>query len=194
MKNLETVILNKKNITDFAGERNLLLKKAKSEWVFFVDSDETVSPGLKKEIDERLSSQSADKFNGYYIYRKNFFLGENAGTDKILRLGRKNAGRWKRKVHEIWEIKGNIGQLRNPLVHNTAINLHDFINKINLYSTLHGEENLESGKKSNIIKIIFYPIFKFIQSIIIGRGFMMSMLQSFHSFLAWSKEWKLQNA
>jgi hypothetical protein len=120
-------------------------------------------------------------------------LGQYAGTDKIVRLGRKNAGKWERRVHETWKIKGNIGQLKNLLIHNTATNLRDFIDKINFYSTLHAEENRDSGKESNTFKIVFYPIYKFVQSLIIGRGFVMSMLQSFHSFLAWSKEWKLQN-
>ena len=190
---IEVITLNKPEITDFAKERNYLLQKSKAEWVFFVDSDEVVSKELKKEMDECLENQTINNFNGFYVKRKNYFLGQYAGTDKILRLGRRNAGKWKRRVHETWQVKGNIGQLENPLVHNTAKDLHEFINKIDFYSTLHAKENLENGNKSNIIKIIFYPVFKFIQSMFTGRGFVMSMLQSFHSFLSWSKEWKLQN-
>lgn len=192
--NIEVITLNKPGITDFAKERNNLLQKSKAEWVFFVDSDETVSKDLEKEIDDLLNSKFIGNYNGFYVYRKNYFLGQYSGTDKILRLGRKGTGSWRRRVHETWEIKGNIGQLTNPLLHNTAKNLHEFISKIDYYSTLHAEENLKNGKRSNIIKIIFFPVFKFIQSIILGRGFVMSMLQSFHSFLSWSKEWKLQNA
>jgi hypothetical protein len=190
MNNLEIVTLNQPGITDFAKERNSLLKKSKAEWVFFVDSDEKVSPALIKEVNQ-LTNELSNKYNGYYVFRKNYFLGKYNGMDKILRLGRRNAGMWERKVHETWKINGNIGILKNPLVHNTAKNLHEFINKINNYSTLHAEENLKSGKRSNIFKIIFYPMFKFVQSMIIGRGFVMSMLQSLHSYLAWSKEWKL---
>jgi hypothetical protein len=120
-------------------------------------------------------------------------LGKYIGEDKIIRLGRKNAGKWQRAVHEIWNIKGKVGTLKNPIIHNTAKDLHEYITKIDYYSTLHARENLESGKRSNIFKIVFFPIFKFIQSMTIGRGFVMSMLQSFHSFLSWSKAWKLQN-
>jgi hypothetical protein len=65
------------------------------------------------------------------------------------------------------------------------------VNKINFYSTLHAEENLADGKKSNLFKIVCYPPAKLIQSLLIGRGFVFSMLQSFHSYLAWSKEWQL---
>ncbi len=190
MKNIAFITLNKKNIRDFAKERNELLLGAKSNWVFFVDSDETISNNIREEV-ERVISNPRNKYNGFYIYRKDYFLGEYSGTDKILRLGKRNCGHWERKVHEVWAIKGSIGQLKNPLIHNTADNLHDFVAKINFYSTLHAEENLKEGKKSNIVKIIIFPVLKFIQSMIIGRGFVMSMLQSFHSFLSWSKEWTL---
>jgi len=192
--NIEVITLNKPGINDFAKERNSLLQKSKAEWVFFVDSDETVSKELKKEIDELLDSQNINNYNGFYVYRKNYFLGQYSGTDKILRIGRKGMGGWKRRVHETWEIRGNVGQLKNPLIHNTAHDLHEFISKVDYYSTLHAEENLKNGKRSSVLKIIFFPVFKFIQSMAIGRGFVMSMLQSFHSFLSWSKEWKLQNA
>jgi hypothetical protein len=191
--NMEVIRLNKKEISDFAKERNLLLKNSKEEWVFFVDTDEEITKKLKQEIEEKLDRTSSDTFNGFYVYRKNYFLGQYVGTDNILRLGRPNCGTWERRVHEVWKINGEIGQLNNPLIHTTAKDLYEFIGKIDNYSTLHAKENLDNGKSSNIFKIIFFPIFKFIQSLLIGRGFVMSMLQSFHSFLAWSKVWKLQN-
>jgi hypothetical protein len=189
----EIITLKKDTITDFAKERNLLLAKSKATWVFFVDSDETITEKLKREIVEWLNGSIANNYNGFYVYRRNYFLGQYVGTDKILRLGRRGKGQWQRRVHETWQIKGRVGVLKNPLIHLTAKNLYEFIGKIDNYSTLHAKENIESGKKSNIAKIIFYPMFKFIQSMAMGRGFVMSMLQSFHSFLAWSKVWRLQN-
>jgi hypothetical protein len=192
MNKLEIITLNKSGISDFAKERNLLLKKSKAKWVFFVDTDETASLELMEEV-RSLTSRSENKYNGYFVLRNNYFLGEFGGTDNIIRLGKRNSGWWQRRVHEEWKIKGSIGQLKNPLVHNTAKDLHEFINKINSYSTLHAQENLKSGKRSSIFRIIFFPPLKFVQSIVTGRGFIMSMLQSFHSFLSWSKEWTLQN-
>jgi len=186
--NFEIITLKKDNITDFASERNVLLTKTKSEWVLFLDSDETISEGLKKE----LKDLEADGRSGFYIFRKNFFLGQNVGTDKILRLARKNSGKWMRSVHETWDIKGKIGTLEYPIIHNSAKNLHEFIVKINFYTTLHAEQNLKNGKRSNFLKIIFYPPVKFFQSLLMGRGLVLSMLQSLHSFLSWSKEWNLQ--
>ncbi len=184
MNKIEVFTLRKKGITDFAKERNLLLGKAKSDWVFFVDSD------------ERISSRQfpvSSEFSGYRVKRKNYFLGQYIGTDKIIRLGKKDTGKWKRRVHEVWNIKGQVGDLKTPiLIHNTADNLSDYIKKINFYSTLHAEANREEGKKSSILKIIIYPKLKFLQTYLTSRHFVFSLMQSFHSFLAWSKLWILQ--
>lgn len=186
MNKYSIATLSKKNITDFAKERNELLEKAKTEWVLFLDSDEKMSKGLEGEILKRIQD---DGYVGYYLCRKNYFLGKYIGTDNILRLGRKDAGKWERRVHEIWKVNGEMGQFKKPIIHNSARNLHEFIDKINNYSTLHAEENLMSGKRSDLFKIIFYPPAKFFQSLIMGRGFVFSMLQSFHSFLSWSKQY-----
>lgn len=188
MKNFQTLILNKENITDFAKERNLLLEKAKSEWVFFLDTDETISEELKDEI-RKLDPKD---FNGFFIKRKIIFLGKHVGEDKALRLGKKNSGKWERKVHETWKIKGKTKTLSNYLIHDTAGDLHSYIKKMNKYSGLHAEENLHEEKRSSLFKIIFYPKAKFLQNIFQGRGFAFSMLQSFHSFLGWVKQWELQ--
>lgn len=188
MKNFQTLTLSEKNITDFAEARNRLLKSAKNDWVFFVDTDEVVTKKLIKEI---VDLEPKD-FDGYYIRRKIIFMGREIGEDKVLRLGKKNAGRWERKVHETWNIRGKVGTLNNYIIHNTAGNIQSYIEKMNKYSEIHAGENMREGKRSTLFKIIFYPKGKFIQNIFTGRGFVFSMLQSFHSFLGWSKLWELQ--
>lgn len=186
----EIITLKKNNITDFAEARNKLLIKAKSNWVLFLDTDEKLSKNLAKEI----SNLNPSGCNGFFIKRKILFLGKHIGEDKVLRLGEKDAGKWRRKVHETWEIKGKVGALNNYIIHNTACNLHQYLEKINKYSSIHASENLKEGKRSDLFKIIFYPKMKFLQNLLAGRGFVFSMLQSFHSFLGWSKLWFLQKA
>jgi len=181
---LTVLSLNNKNITDFASERNDLLEKSKSVWVLFLDSDERLYSPIKN---------ISDKYNGYFLKRKNYFLGQYVGTDKIVRLGKKNAGRWYRAVHETWKINGNIGILPNIIIHNTADNLRDYINKINIYSGLHAKENLKENKKSNLLKIIFFPPIKFVFVLIKSKNIVFSILQAFHSFLAWSELWLIQS-
>ncbi len=188
MNKVEVITLSKKNIQNFAKERNILLSKAKSDWVFFVDSDEQVGKKLWQEINKL----DFKDYDGFYILRKNYFCGDFVGQDKILRLGKKNAGKWVRRVHETWQIKGKVGELKNPLIHNTAENLSDYIRKINFYSTLHAEANREEGKTSSLLKIIIYPKMKFLVTFFKSRHFVFSLMQAFHSYLAWSKLWILQ--
>ncbi len=183
---LSILILNKPNITDFASVRNDLLAKSKSDWNLFLDSD------------ERIKSEEI-KINNYYdcylFKRKNYFLGQYVGTDKIIRLIKKGTGKFVREVHEVWLPKtshpaGVISD--NYIIHNTADNLADYIKKINYYSDLHAKANLKEGKKSNLSKIIFFPIAKFIVTLIKSKHLVFSIMQSLHSFLAWTKLYFLQ--
>jgi len=192
MKNhFQIITLNKKGITDFAKERNRLLDEAKSEWVFFVDSDETISNFPASPAGRQLPI--SNEFSGYQFIRKNYFLGQYVGEDEIIRLGKKNSGKWIRRVHEVWDIKGKIGKLNNPIIHNTADNLNGYISKINLYSDLHAKANMEEGKKATLFKIIFYPPLKFIVTLVKSKNIVFSIMQSLHSFLSWSKQWLFQN-
>lgn len=189
MNNLEIITLKKKNITDFAKERNLLLKKSDADWILFIDSDEVVTPALLNEINDAINNKKG--ISGFYIRRKIFFLGECIGTDRVLRLAKKKVGKWKRRVHETWVINGKIGTINNYIVHNTGDNLYKYIAKMNAYSSLHAIETKKEGKDTNLFKIIFYPKFKFIQNVLSGRGIVFSIMQSFHSFLSWSKQWEM---
>lgn len=180
---LSILKLHKPNITDFAKERNSMLKNAKTDWVLFLDSDEKLSSPIKN---------ISDNYDGYFLRRKNYFLGQYVGTDKIVRLGRSRFKTWKRSVHETWDIK-NVGTLDNYIIHNTADNLTDYLKKINTYSDLHAQANLEEGKRSTVFKIIFFPVVKFILTLLKSKHVVFSIMQSLHSYLAWTKLYFLQH-
>lgn len=182
----EIITLKKDGITDFAAERNRLLAKARKEWVLFLDSDERVIGG---------QWPVAGNFVAYCLRRKNYFLGKYVGSEWLVRLGRKSAGKWVRRVHETWDIKSHpAGVIRNLyIIHDTANNLKDYIGKINYYSGLHALANKEEGKRSNLFKIIFYPVGKFIVTLIKSKHVVFSIMQAFHSYLSWSKLYFLQS-
>lgn len=181
---------------DFASQRNFALKKAKNEWVLFIDADERVSKILANEIENAIEDK---KYDGYYLKRADYLWGKKikhgeTGTIKLLRLGRKNAGKWKRKVHEKWEIVGKTSQLKNPIIHHPHKDLSEFIKHIDYFFSIHAESNLKEGKKPTVIKIILMPIAHFARNYILRlgfldgiEGFIIAFLMSFHSFLAWSK-------
>ncbi len=183
--NISIITLKGKGIADFSKERNKTLQGVGGEWVLFLDSDEIMSPELKEEI-KNLSPDSG--INGYYIKRKGIV------EEKLLRLARKDSGRWERLVHEVWRVKGKVGYLKHPIIHLDEISIFKMVKKTNFYSTLHAKANKLEGKKSNMCKIMFFPLAKFFQTYFVKkaykkgtRGFVFSIIQSFQSFLSWTK-------
>ena len=204
IKNEKVKIFQRKLNGDFAGQRNFGLEKTKGEWVLFVDADEEVSRELREEIIEILK-QVQDDMSGFYINREDYFLGRwlkygETGDIKFLRLARKVGGVWKEKIHEVWEVTGKIGELKNPIQHFPHETVSEFLKEVNIYTDLVAQYWNEEGKKIGYREIVLYPIGKFIHNYIIrlgfldgGEGFIMAAMMSFHSFLARGKYWLLRH-
>ncbi len=196
MKNLTVITLNQSNITDFASARNLELAKAKTKWVLFLDSDETMSHELEKEIE---SAIQADQFDAYLIPRLDTFLGRELrhgepGHTRLIRLAKADFGRWVRPVHEVWQGRGRVGHLKAPILHHSHTTIASFLDKINNYSSLDAKYRYQSGVHSNLFKIGIYPFAKFVWNYIFLLGFLdgvpgiiMAIMMSFHSYLTWTK-------
>lgn len=199
-QSLKATIYEKKLNNDFSESRNFGLSKAKYDWVLFIDSDETVSPQLQEEIKKAITAQ---EYDGYKIPRVDIFDSKilqhgETGNMKFLRLGKKSKGKWKRTVHETWDIEGKIGELSKPILHSPHPTVKEFLSEINTYSTLHAEELKKEGKKANVFTIVAYPTGKFIQNYIFKLGFLdgtagfiVATMMSFHSFLSQGKLWQL---
>ena len=202
MNNLTIITLNQPNITDFAAARNIELAKVKTPWVLFLDSDETLPPELEREIKTAIKS---DQYHAYYLHRIDTFLGRElkhgeTASAKFIRLARKDFGKWVRPVHEVWEGKGRVGELKSPLLHPGHPTVASFLNKINTYSTLEADYRFRQGFKSSLFKIWFYPLAKFKWNYLFKLGFLdgapgliMALMMSFHSYLTWTKLYLLQN-
>ncbi len=195
-------VFRRKLDNDFAAQRNFGLGKAGKDWVFFIDADERVSPELKAEI-LRLDEE---KYQGFFFSRQDVLWGKTlkhgeTAKVRLLRLARRNDGKWERRVHEEWQVKGKTMLLKNPLMHYPHQTLDEFIDDINRFSSLHAEANYLEAKRSTLAKIILWPLGKFVYNYIIllglldgTRGFVIAMLMSLHSFLAWGKLWKISRS
>lgn len=187
---------------DFAAQRNFGLEKARGEWVLFVDADERVTSSLREEIIQYTNNPIYKYSNGYvgfYVKRRDFMWARElkhgeVGSIKLLRLAKKSAGRWRRRVHEVWEVKGRVGTLKNPLLHYPHQSLRGFARDVGRMSTLHARAHMEQGVRSNPVKIIFWPPAKFFYNWVLRLGFLdgtpgflVAAVMSFHSFLSWSK-------
>lgn len=175
---------------DFAKARNLGLKAATKDWVLFVDSDERISPALANEISQAIQ---ASEHAGYRLPRQDKFFGkvlshgENA-SNRFLRLARRQAGKWTRPVHEVWQVSGQIGELVNPLIHDLGSDLDRFIDKINHYSHIEAKLRQSEGQSWSMWQTLVYPSGKFLHNYFVRLGFLdgfpgliMASMMSLHS-------------
>jgi len=203
VQNKLTIKIYKRHLNnDFAGQRNFALRQAQGKWILFIDADERVSPKLAAEIQYQVSNI---RYQGFFLKRQDYFGGRwlkhgETSRVKLLRLAKKRAGKWQRKVHEVWKIKGKTGELNNPIIHYPHQTISEFLNHLNFHSSLHAEALLAEKGKTTLLKTIFYPIAKFIQNYFFRLGFLdgvpgliTALMMSFHSFLARAKlyqQWK----
>jgi glycosyltransferase involved in cell wall biosynthesis len=187
----------------FAKQREFALSKVSNNWVFPLDADERCSQELKDEILSIIKSENI--FSGYRIPRKSFFLnkwikygGWYPGYQTRLFLKDK-AVVTDRLVHEGYEVKGELGFLKNDILHYTVTSITDYMSKVNHYSSLQAVEK-SNKKKIEITDILFRPIASYIQQFILKRGFldgihglMVTNFDVITNMLTYMKAWEIQH-
>ncbi|CBN56163.1 MULTISPECIES: glycosyltransferase family 2 protein [Kamptonema] len=120
----------------------------RNEWVLIVDCDERIPPELWEEIAEVIQDPN---FDGYYLNRKVLFLDtwiRHGGKypDWNLRLFKHKKGRYENlgteavpntgdnEVHEHVILAGQVGYLKNDMLHEDFRNLFHWIERHNRYS------------------------------------------------------------
>ncbi len=185
----------------YARQKQMAVDLARKEWILILDADERVSPELRTEIIQKTCE--SHKFSGFYIPRKNFFLGmwiKHSGwwPDNTLRLFRKKAGHIQpRAVHEKVIVDGPTGILKGHLVHYTYRTIDSYLKKMENYSTLAASEMVKDASPSRI-SMVTNPVFTFIKMYFLRRGFMdgwrgfiLASGYSFYTFLKYAKAWEM---
>src|SRR3954465_1403306 len=122
----------------FGRQFNHALSLAQGEWVFSIDADERVSPGLAKELQQAMTDGAA---GGYEVPRLSTFCGRemrHSGwyPDYVLRLWRRGRARFSDDlVHERVVCSGTVGRLREPLTHHPVARIEDALARMDRYST-----------------------------------------------------------
>lgn len=159
---------------------NIGFEAANGDWILLVAPDERVTEELQKEILSTINSPDAK--NGYYIPRKNYFLGKwlkHGGhyPDWQLRLFRRGKGRFPEKsVHESLAVEGEIGFLKNPLTHYSYLSLEELLRKIDLYARGDFKYLKEKGWKVQPTNYFWFfilrPFLVFCQKYFLKLGFL----------------------
>lgn len=140
----------KEILGSFSEWRNEGAKRAKHNWLFYVDTDEEVTNELRTEIKTTISNLQFTN-SAYAIPRKNTLLGHTMHwggwyPDYVLRLIRKDKLKgWFGELHEQPLIDGKVGHLKKPLLHNSHRSLHDMVDKTNKWSEIEAKLLFESN-------------------------------------------------
>lgn len=172
-------IIHSDNLPNFHINKNKAIDAASSAWILQLDADEVVSKQLAEEIKKVIALK--DKFNGYWIPRKNFFLGKfltkgGQYPDYTLRLYRKGKGILPaRDVHEQAVVEGKTGYLKNDLLHLRDKNFSIYVKRFNKYTDLLSEQISQDGVKVGLLSFISYifikPFLWFIKAYFRHRGY-----------------------
>jgi len=186
----------------YAKQKQSAVDLAVSPWVFILDADERFTPELKAEV---ISAIRENSHVGFYVPRKNFFMGKwirHGGwrPDYTLRLFRKNAGHVDyREVHEKVVVNGSVSYLKNPLVHYTYNSVSDYLKRMDIYSTLAAKELKKNGVAPNVMDFLIRPPVTFIKMFFFRFGFLdgrfglvLAVLYSYYTFLKYAKTWELK--
>ncbi|HDP70494.1 MAG TPA: glycosyltransferase family 2 protein [Actinobacteria bacterium] len=187
---------------NFSAQRNFGITKATGDWILFVDADERVTPELKEEITNIITSNNHE-FTGYFIPRKNILFNKwikysGWNNDKQLRFFMRGRGKWAGIVHEKVEVDGKVGQLTGFLVHNIDTRICDFVSKLNSYTNLEAQKLKEAKKPYKLRNLILQPPYVFFKCYFkhLGykdgiQGLLLSSLMGIYWFLVYAKLWEL---
>jgi glycosyltransferase involved in cell wall biosynthesis len=160
-------------IGGFGKAHNEAAARASNEWILSVDSDEVLSPGLAEE----LLSMRLDPHSVYSIERENYFNGKHlrccAGwyPDWVIRLyNRKSTSFSNDIVHEKVVSEGfKVVQLKHPLKHVPYRSIADFLDKMQIYSSLFALQ-YKGLKRPSFMHAVFHGLGAFIKSYFLKRG------------------------
>lgn len=187
----------------FADWRNGGAKRARGDWLLYVDTDEEITSGLRKIIREVVSS---NEFAAYAIPRRNIVFGKEMRhcglwPDYVLRLIKKDKLKgWVGDLHEQPEVIGTICHLKEPLIHTKHKSLSEMVEKTNDWSEIEAKLMFNaSHPKMNVFRFFSAGTREFWLRMIAQSAFLdgtegviYGLYQVFSRLISYSKLWELQ--
>jgi glycosyltransferase involved in cell wall biosynthesis len=160
---------------NFSSQKNRAIDLALNDWVLLLDADERITPELREEIRQVLSSDH--NFDAFWVFRMNYFMGKEIKysgwqNDKVIRLFRKDKCRYNGKlVHEEINAGGTVGFLKNKLIHNTYKSFDEYVDKLNHYASLQALEYGEKVGRITFYHLLLKPAFRFFRHYFLRQGY-----------------------
>ena len=186
-------------------QKNFAITKAKYPHILSLDADEALHETLIEQIKAVKSNWTHD---AYAMNRLTNYCGQwirHCGwyPDTKLRLWDSRKGKWQGiNPHDeyVMEKGSSIKPLKGDILHYSYNSIRDHITQVNYFTDILSKASLQKGKKSNLFKILFSPLFKFYRDYIFKLGFLdgyygfvICMISSHATFLKYVKMKQFQN-
>lgn len=171
-------VLSVDNPSNFLINKQRAIDNAKGTWILQLDADERLSDELKAEILQWKSNPDG-KIDGYWIPRKNWFLGRylmkgGVYPDAVLRLYRRDKAHFELKhVHEHAQIDGKTTWTKHAIEHMADPTFARYIMRWHRYNDLDVKLLKEGNKKPGLVNyVVIKPLFTFLSMYGRHKGFM----------------------
>lgn len=186
-------------------QKNWAITQAKFPHVLSLDADEALDERLEQAILQAKENWPAD---GYTLSRLTNYCGTwikhgNWYPDVKLRLWDSRKGKWAgQNPHDEYRMNegSSIQHLEGHLLHYSFYSFEQHLQQIKKFTDISSKAAFESGKRSNWIKIVFSPLWKFIKGYIVKLGFldgkagwMIARWSAYATYLKYSKLRRLES-
>lgn len=185
---------------DFASQKNAAVALAAGEWVFSIDADEAVPPGLADEISAAV--RRGDRAV-YRVRRDTTFMGRTLRygghqSDRPIRLFPRQSARFEGGVHEALCTELPVRTLRSPLRHRSTPDIREYMKKLRHYTDLEACRLEASGIRVRRRTVAFKPFARFLQKYVVQLGFadgsmglVYALLSGYYEFVRQAKFWQI---
>ncbi|RMD82223.1 MAG: glycosyltransferase family 2 protein [Candidatus Dadabacteria bacterium] len=186
----------------FRQQAQFALEQVRSDWALSLDADERVTPELRAEIEQAITTAPED-VGGFRLPRVTRHLGTYFRHGTLFkmapRLARTGRCRWVGdNPHCHLEIDGRVLDLRGELLHLRDRNLASALSVYNEYSSQKAAEMWARGRRANAWTIFWRAAGRFLRSFLIKGGFrhgtaglVAAMEEATYNFYKYAKLWEL---
>lgn len=160
----------------FGPQKNRALDLATGEWVLSLDADEWVTPALRAAIERAMAEPTGNvvfRMPRLSSYCGRFMRHSGWWPDHVMRLFRRSAARFSDDlVHERLIVKGAVGTLNEPILHEAIRDLDEALAKMNAYSTAGATMHFQRGRKASLAGAVWHGAWTFFRTYVLRAGFL----------------------